>query len=305
MKQGSDQRAIYLWCLFVVGYRHRLAVRTGKLERGWNSASAGPRGQVTDRGKSGPPTGAHTPHNRQPQRRAPLRRRPPLPAVRPAVRGGYRRSGRLHAPEAARTGPVSAFRPYFSWTPQGQWFNGQNGHFSCQPGRNHVGTPPGPYGSGFNGPRAVFLLLPTIHNGRPSRASRLLTSEHVTSTGTFFEAMFRGQGRPGNTAGGAGNAFDSKKSTIFVKKNRLFSPHLVHVRAEGAGARGPIFVLLKGRTGAHWPNPRSPGVIRQAQAAAQPPTQLTRRWAAVFRGQSGLKSPLNYPPFEATRLFPT
>ena len=47
---------------------------------------------------------------------------------------------------------------------------------------------------------------------------------HVTSTGAFFEAMFRGQGRPGNTAGGAGNAFDSKKSTIFVKKIDFFHP---------------------------------------------------------------------------------
>ena len=122
--------------------------------------SPGTSWMLTTSRKSGPPDGNHTPHNGQPQRRAPLRRRPPLPAVRPAVRGGYRRSGRLHAPEAARTGPVSAFRPYFSWTPQGQWFNGQNGHFSCQPGRNHVGTPPGPYGSGFNGPRAVLLILP-------------------------------------------------------------------------------------------------------------------------------------------------
>ena len=119
-----------------------------------NSSQAPAQGRYLGHGGSqSPPTGAHTPHNRQPQRRAPLRRRPPLPAVRPAVRGGYGRSGRLHAPEAARTGPLSAFRPYFSWTPQGQWFNGQNGHFSCQPGRNRDGTPPGPYGSGFNGPR--------------------------------------------------------------------------------------------------------------------------------------------------------
>ena len=116
------------------------------------SSPAGTSCYFSEAGKSEPPTGNHTPHNGQPQRRAPLRRRPPLPAVRPAVRGGYRRSGRLHAPEAARTGPVSAFRPYFSWTPQGQWFNGQNGHFSCQPGRNRDGTPPGPCGSGFNGP---------------------------------------------------------------------------------------------------------------------------------------------------------
>ena len=130
------------------------------------SASPGPCPYFTTSRKSGPPDSAHTPHNRQPQRRAPLRRRPPLPAVRPAVRGGYRRSGRLHAPGAARTGPVSAFRPYFSWTPQGQWFNGQNGHFSCQPGRNRDGTPPGPYGSGFNGPRDFSRGLATITGGR-------------------------------------------------------------------------------------------------------------------------------------------
>ena len=30
--------------------------------------------------------------------------------------------------------------------------------------------------------------------------------------------MFRGQGRPKNTAGGAGNAFDFEKITDFVKK---------------------------------------------------------------------------------------
>ena len=92
--------------------------------------------------------------------RAPPRRRPPLPAVRPAGPGGWRRPGRLHAPEAARTGPVSASRRYLSWSPRGRRVNGQNGHFSCQAGRNHVGTPPGRYGSGFNGPRAAFLLLP-------------------------------------------------------------------------------------------------------------------------------------------------
>ena len=79
---------------------------------------------------------------------------------------------------------------------------------------------------------------------------------HVTSTGTFFEAMFRGQGRPGNTAGGAGNAFDFEKSTNFVKKNRLFSPHLVHVRAEGVGARGPIFRYTIVACAAPRPQPR-------------------------------------------------
>ena len=33
--------------------------------------------------------------------------------------------------------------------------NGHNGHFLGQPGRDHLGTSLGGYGSGFNGPRAV------------------------------------------------------------------------------------------------------------------------------------------------------
>ena len=74
---------------------------------------------LTTSRKSGPPGGNHTPHNRQPQRRAPLRRRPPLPAVRPAGPGGWRRPGRLHAPEAARTGPVSASRRSHVLMPRG------------------------------------------------------------------------------------------------------------------------------------------------------------------------------------------
>ena len=89
----------------------------------------------------------------QRQHRAPPRRRPPLPAVRPAGPGGWRRPGRLHAPEAARTGPVSASRRYLSWSPRGRRVNGQNGHFSCQLGRDRHGTPNSRYGSGFNGPR--------------------------------------------------------------------------------------------------------------------------------------------------------
>ena len=69
--------------------------------------------------------------------------------------------GRLHAPEAPRTGPVSALRRYSSWSPPGRWLNGHNGHFSGQPGRDHVCQVPGPYGSGFNGPRAVLNFVPT------------------------------------------------------------------------------------------------------------------------------------------------
>ena len=53
------------------------------------------------------------------QHRAPPRRRPPLPAVRPAGPGGWRRPGRLHAPEAARTGPVSASRRSHVLMPRG------------------------------------------------------------------------------------------------------------------------------------------------------------------------------------------
>ena len=105
--------------------------------------------------------GVDTAYTRDRQHRAPPRRRPPLPAVRPAGPGGWRRPGRLHAPEAARTGPVSASRRYLSWSPRGRRVNGQNGHFSCQLGRNHVGTLGGRYGSGFNGPRDVLLTVPT------------------------------------------------------------------------------------------------------------------------------------------------
>ena len=50
-------------------------------------------------------------------------------------------------------------------TQENRRVNGQNGHFSCQPGRNHVGTPPRPYGSGFNGPRAVLKTLPICGEG--------------------------------------------------------------------------------------------------------------------------------------------
>ena len=48
-------------------------------------------------------------------------------------------------PQAARTGPVSASRR-ICISPRGRRANGQNGHFSCQPGRDHVSTPPGRYG---------------------------------------------------------------------------------------------------------------------------------------------------------------
>ena len=90
---------------------------------------------------------------------APNRPRPRVRAVRPARGNPWGRPGRLHAPEAARTGPVNALRRCSSWSPPGRWLNGHNGHFSCQPGRDHLGTSPGGYGSGFNGPRAVFLSL--------------------------------------------------------------------------------------------------------------------------------------------------
>ena len=103
---------------------------------------------------------------------APTRPRPRARAVRPARGNPWGRSGRLHAPEAARTGPVNALRRYSSWSPPGRWLNGHNGHFSCQPGRDHLGTSPGGYGSGFNGPRAVFLSLPTISPAGPRSGMR-------------------------------------------------------------------------------------------------------------------------------------
>ena len=60
---------------------------------------------------------------------APNRPRPRAPAVRPARGNPWGRSGRRHAPEAARTGPVSALRRYSSWSPPGRWLNEHNGHF--------------------------------------------------------------------------------------------------------------------------------------------------------------------------------
>ena len=45
------------------------------------------------------------------------------------------------------------------------------------------------------------------------------------------------------------------------------------------------------------------GRIDEVPKRGRPPASV--RLAAFFRGRSGLKSPLNYPPFEATRLFPT
>ena len=122
----------------------------------------GPRLWLTTAGKSeAQPPGALPSPGAACAGGAPTRPRPRARAVRPARGNPWGRSGRLHAPEAARTGPVNALRRCSSWSPPGRWLNGHNGHFSCQPGRDHLGTSPGGYGSGFNGPRAVLKILPT------------------------------------------------------------------------------------------------------------------------------------------------
>ena len=74
-----------------------------------------------------PGPGSTQPPRVQRQHRAPPRRRPPLPAVRPAGPGGWRRPGRLHAPEAARTGPVSASRRSHVLMPRGGAGSTENG----------------------------------------------------------------------------------------------------------------------------------------------------------------------------------
>ncbi len=60
---------------------------------------------------------------------APTRPRPRARAVRPARGNPWGRSGRLHAPEAARTGPVNALRRFWTVSRGGAGFNGHNGHF--------------------------------------------------------------------------------------------------------------------------------------------------------------------------------
>ena len=137
----------------------------------------GPRLWLTTAGKSeAQPPGALPSPGAACAGGAPTRPRPRARAVRPARGNPWGRSGRLHAPEAARTGPVNALRRCSSWSPPGRWLNGHNGHFLCQPGRDHLGTSPGGYGSGFNGPRAVLKILPT-------RSSQLIAERRAGLNG--------------------------------------------------------------------------------------------------------------------------
>ena len=78
----------------------------------------------------------------------------PLGTLRspPRPRGGANRAGERD---------VNALRRYCTVSREGAGSNGHNGHFFGQPGRDHLGTSPGGYGSGFNGPRAVLLFWPT------------------------------------------------------------------------------------------------------------------------------------------------
>ena len=127
------------------------------------------------------------------------RPRPRVRAVRPARGNPWGRSGRLHAPEAARTGPVNALRRCSSWSPPGRWLNGHNGHFSCQPGRDHLGTSPGGYGSGFNGPRAVLKSdLRGLNPLEPNRQTESRPVYILPPTGTNDSTLNRqGSGDPG------------------------------------------------------------------------------------------------------------
>ena len=104
----------------------------------------------------------------QRRHRAPPRRRPPLPAVRPAGPGAWRRPGRLHAPEAARTGPVSASRPFSRTYAQGGGrLNGKWPLTGFLAGESPNQTW-GAMLTDLNGLKAVRLILPTIAIGRYS-----------------------------------------------------------------------------------------------------------------------------------------
>ena len=77
---------------------------------------------------------ADTPPYARPARRAPHRHPPAPRAVRPAGHGASRRPGRLHAPGAARTGPVSAFRRLLYVEPKRPWIQRTQRTFFGPPG---------------------------------------------------------------------------------------------------------------------------------------------------------------------------
>ena len=116
---------------------------------------------LTDAPRPRPHPKSTQPPRVQRQHRAPPRRRPPLPAVRPAGPGGWRRPGRLHAPEAARTGPVSASRRSHVLMPRGG--AGSTGKWPLT-GFLAGESPNQTWGAmltDLNGHKAVGIILPT------------------------------------------------------------------------------------------------------------------------------------------------
>ena len=119
--------------------------------------------QLTHSRKSHPPAPRPTPPH-TPDRPA----GPPTGAPRPLGRSGQLGTVPGDAPVAStppgrpEPGGWARSAAYCTWSQKGHGFNGHNGHFLGHPGRDHLGTPPGRYGSGFNGPRAVLLFWPSL-----------------------------------------------------------------------------------------------------------------------------------------------
>jgi hypothetical protein len=108
-------------------------------------------------------------------------------------------------------------------------------------------------------------------------------------------------------AGDADSALSSSGGHELIKKIDFLASPRTCTSPGGACTRSGFLYAI-----AACPAPPSQAPVPRVsyiwwtQAAVHPPTQLTaRRLAAVFMGWRGLKSPLNYLPFEATRLFPT
>ena len=106
----EHRKSVYLVPFFFNGLRAKVR-RYARSDLHKMEHRTGPRLPFSELGMSeAQPPGALPPPGAACAGGAPNRPRPRVRAVRPARGNPWGRSGRLHAPEAPRTGPVNAFR---------------------------------------------------------------------------------------------------------------------------------------------------------------------------------------------------